>query len=227
MEKFAVIVAGGTGTRMNSFVPKQFLKLAGKPVLMHPVNSFFSYDPAICIIVVLPAELISGWESLCTQYGFTIPHTVVEGGEKRFFSVKNALEKIPSAGLTAIHDGARPLAGQDLIGRAFDYASVHGNAIPVTRVTDTVRILSGSSNNPMDRSKLRLIQTPQVFDTALIKNAYTRAYNNTFTDDASVLEAMGMKINLIEGEPFNIKITYPEDLFIAEALIGHQDKQTG
>jgi 2-C-methyl-D-erythritol 4-phosphate cytidylyltransferase len=209
---------------MNSVVPKQFLQLAGKPVLMHSVNAFFSYDPAVNIIIVLPAGLLSDWESHCIQYGFIVPHTLVEGGEKRFNSVKKALGIIPSTGFVAIHDGARPLACPGLIRRAFDFAEIHGNAIPVAPVTDSVRILTDSSNNPLDRSKLRLIQTPQVFNTALIKNAYGQDYDDAFTDDASVLEASGETIHLFEGDPYNIKITYPEDLLIAEALFQHPGK---
>jgi len=219
LEKFAVIVAGGMGSRMNSVIPKQFMELEGKAVLMYAVNAFYCYDNAVRITVVLPADLIIGWKSLCTRYDFSIPHIVVGGGEKRYFSVKNALDTIPPEGLTAIHDGVRPLAGQALIGRAFDSASVHGNAVPATRVNDSVRMLAGSSSHPLDRSMLRLIQTPQVFDTVMIKKAYSMGYNDSFTDDASVLEAGGVKINLIEGDPFNVKITYPEDLFIAETLI--------
>lgn len=221
MKKFAVIVAGGLGTRMNSIVPKQFMELAGQPVLMHPVKSFFSYDSSLSILVVLPADLISGWQSLCATYDFMIPHNVIEGGPKRYFSVKNALNTIPPEGLVAIHDGARPLAGYALISRAFDSAAVEGNAIPAIPVPDSVRMINGSSNRPLDRNTLRRIQTPQVFDTAMIKKAYAAGFNDSFTDDASVLEASGVKINLIEGDPFNIKITYPEDLPVAETLIRH------
>jgi 2-C-methyl-D-erythritol 4-phosphate cytidylyltransferase len=213
------------GTRMNSVVPKQFLELAGQVVLMHPVNSFYSYDNSISIIVVLPADLISEWHSLCARYDFTIPHNVVEGGPKRYFSVKNALDTIPAEGLVAIHDGARPLAGQTLISRAFDSAAVEGNAIPAIPVPDSVRMITGSSNRPLDRNTLRRIQTPQVFDTAMIKKAYSTGFHDSFTDDASVLESNRVKINLIEGDPFNIKITYPEDLAIAEALIRHRCSQ--
>jgi len=222
LDKFAIIVAGGAGTRMNSAVPKQFIPLAGKPVLMHSISAFYEYDASICIIITLPGLLFSSWEALCDLHSFRIPHKVAEGGKMRFDSVKNALKLITADGIVAIHDGVRPLVSRELISRAFSHAVSHGNAIPAVPVTDSVRKVSGNLNKPLDRSNLKLIQTPQVFHASQILNAYQQDYSDSFTDDASVLEAAGGTINLIRGEPYNLKITCPEDLFIAEALLGHR-----
>ncbi|MCX6288030.1 MAG: 2-C-methyl-D-erythritol 4-phosphate cytidylyltransferase [Bacteroidetes bacterium] len=222
MDKFAIIVAGGTGTRMSSAIPKQFLPLAGKPVLMHSIQAFHEYDAKVKIIVALPTGLISEWKTLCSRYSFTIPHTLAQSGKVRFDSVKNALSFVKLDGIVAIHDGVRPMISKGLISRAYDHAIAHDNAIPVTPVTDSVRMTNGNMNHPVDRSHLRLIQTPQVFLTSLILKAYQQGYQDSFTDDASVLEAAGETINLIRGDPYNIKITYPEDLVIAEALIKYK-----
>ncbi len=212
-------MAGGTGTRMGSAVPKQFLLIADKPVLMHSIIAFNEYDAGIKIIVALPSSLFSQWEALCRQYSFSLPHTLAKGGEKRFDSVKNALHFVTADGLVAIHDGARPLVSRDLISRAFDHARLHQNAIPATPVTDSVRQIAGRVNKPIERENLRLVQTPQVFHSDLILKAYQQAYRESFTDDASVLEAAGGAVSLIGGDPYNIKITYPRDLLIAEALL--------
>ena len=222
MDKFAIIVAGGSGTRMNSAVPKQFLPMEGKPVLMHSILAFHIYDASTQIIVALPAGLFSSWESICNEHSFRIPHKLAEGGKTRFDSVKNALNFITADGLVAIHDGVRPLVSRDLISRAFDHTRVHGNAIPVVPVTDSVRNTNGSFNSPLDRNNLRLIQTPQVFDASLILEAYQQDYSDSFTDDASVLEAAGETLNLIRGDQYNLKITFPEDLLIAEALLKYR-----
>jgi len=222
LDKFAIIVAGGAGTRMNSAVPKQFIPLAGKPVLMHSISAFYEYDASICIIITLPGLLFSSWEALCDLHSFRIPHKVAEGGKMRFDSVKNALKLITADGIVAIHDGVRPLVSKDLISRAFDHAIAYGNAIPVVPVTDSVRKTNNSFNSPIDRSNLKLIQTPQVFHASLIRKAYQQDYSDSFTDDASVLEAAGIAISLISGEPYNLKITFPEDLLIAEALLKYR-----
>ena len=218
-------MAGGTGTRMNSAVPKQFLPLAGKPVLLHSIMAFHEYDASVQIIITLPAVLYASWETLCSQYSFRLPHKLAVGGKMRFDSVKNALSFIPADGIVAIHDGVRPLISRDLIARAFDHAVAHGNAIPIVPVTDSVRSTNGSLNNPLDRSKLRIIQTPQVFHASPLLKAYQQDYKDSFTDDASVLEAAGETIHLLQGDPYNIKITYPEDLAIAEALMKYRKGQ--
>ena len=219
MDKFAIIVAGGTGNRMNSTIPKQFLLLCGKPVLMHSILAFNAFDPTLRIIVALHPGLFSLWETLCRQHDLIIPHILSPGGEKRFDTVKNALSYVTADGIVAVHDGVRPLLSHGLIQRAFDHAFTHGNAIPVSTVTDSVRSLNGISNCPLDRNTLRLIQTPQVFMAGPLLKSYEQAYRESFTDDASVLEADGHTISLIEGDVYNVKITYPEDLVIAESLM--------
>ena len=221
-QNHVIIVAGGSGKRMDADIPKQFLLLNGKPVLMHTCETFYSFDPALSLIIVLPAEHISTWEALCKTHSFTIPHRIVEGGPERFYSVRNALRTIhPDEYLVAIHDGVRPLVSHETIQTAFDAAFKYGNAIPVIPVIESVREQSLTGNHIVDRSKLQLIQTPQVFKSALICKAYEQDYASTYTDDASVLEKMGEKIVLTQGNPENIKITRPIDLIIAEALMNH------
>lgn len=207
---------------MNSSVPKQFLPLCGKPVLMHSVKAFHSYHPQLKIIIAMHPDLFHHWKTLCMKHSFNIPHTLSQGGEKRFDSVHNALSFLTSDSVVAVHDGVRPLVSVGLISRAFDHAVTNGNAIPVTPVTDSVRKSEGKTNSPVDRSSLRLIQTPQVFMASHLLKAYEQQYRESFTDDASVLEAAGYPINLIRGDQYNIKITYPEDLAIAEALMKYQ-----
>ncbi|MDP4266816.1 MAG: 2-C-methyl-D-erythritol 4-phosphate cytidylyltransferase [Bacteroidota bacterium] len=221
MEKHAIIVAGGIGKRMNSDIPKQFIILAGKPVLMHTISAFFICDPEIKITLVLPSEHICFWKKLCKEYNFSIKHKIVPGGEERFFSVKNGLDSVSNECLIAIHDGVRALISTELINRIFDYSGKYGNAIPVIPVNESVReILPGNLSKHIDRSLLKIVQTPQCFHSSVIKKAYEQEFNiDQFTDDASVVEATGIKINLIEGEKTNIKITTPDDLLIAEALL--------
>jgi 2-C-methyl-D-erythritol 4-phosphate cytidylyltransferase len=207
---------------MDADVPKQFLLLNGKPVLMHTCETFYSFDPSLSLIIVLPAEHIATWETLCKTHSFTIPHRIVEGGPERFYSVRNALRTIyPDESLVAIHDGVRPLVSHETIQTAFDAAFKFGNAIPVIPVIESVREQTSTENHIIDRSKLQLIQTPQVFKSSLICKAYEQDYSSTYTDDASVLEKMGEKIVLTKGNPENIKITRPIDHIIAEALINH------
>jgi len=219
-QNHVILVAGGSGKRMDIDIPKQFLLLNGKPVLMHTSETFYSFDPSLSLIIVLPTEHIATWETLCKTHSFTIPHRIVEGGSERFYSVRNALRTIhPDESLVAIHDGVRPLVSHETIQTAFDAALMYGNAIPVIPVIESVREQSLTGNHIIDRSKLKLIQTPQVFKSALICKAYEQDYSSTYTDDASVLEKMGEKIVLTKGNPENIKITRPIDLIIAEALM--------
>ena len=221
-QNHVIIVAGGSGRRMVAEIPKQFLLLNGKPVLMHTCETFYSFDPSLSLIIVLPAEHIATWETLCNTHSFTIPHRIVEGGPERFYSVRNALRTIhPDESLVAIHDGVRPLVSHETIQTAFDAALNYGNAIPVIPVIESVREQTSTENHIIDRSKLQLIQTPQVFKSSLICKAYEQDYSSTYTDDASVLEKMGEKIVLTKGNPENIKITRSIDLIIAEALINH------
>jgi len=219
MELYVVIVAGGSGKRMGAEIPKQFLELAGRPVLMHTIERFKVYNDAIEIITVLPENQLRYWIDLQKKHSFTIPHTLVKGGSNRFFSVRNGLKFVNASGLVAIHDGVRPFVSIDTIERCFETAEKLGNAVPAISPTESLRIVTEEGSLPVNRFNVKQIQTPQVFNAALIKNAYQQDYNPDFTDDATVLEKRGVKINLIEGNRENIKITNPEDLLISAALL--------
>jgi len=219
MKLYALIVAGGSGERMKAEIPKQFIEIAGKPILMHTIERFIDFDGSIEIITVLPENQLRFWSDLQKKYSFTIPHTLVKGGKTRFESVRNGLGFTDEPGLVAIHDGVRPFVSIDTIRRCFETAGKLGNAIPVISPSDSLRIETENGSMPVDRTKIKLIQTPQVFRTDLIMYAYRQDYLPEFTDDAIVLERTGAKINLVEGNRENIKITTPEDLFIARALI--------
>jgi 2-C-methyl-D-erythritol 4-phosphate cytidylyltransferase len=211
-------MAGGTGTRMGTDIPKQFLELAGKPLLMHTIERFHAFDEAIKIITVLPDNQFVFWEELQKKYSFSISHALVAGGPTRFLSVKNGLKEVDEKGMVAIHDGVRPLVTTGTIKRCFADAEKFGNAIPVISPSDSMRMITEQGNIPVSRQYLRIIQTPQVFDAKLIKKAYLQDYSPDFTDDATLLEKTGENIHLVEGNRENIKITNPEDLIIAEAL---------
>jgi 2-C-methyl-D-erythritol 4-phosphate cytidylyltransferase len=223
MKRYALIVAGGSGSRMNSSIAKQFIELNGKPILMRTIDNFFRFDPSLTIILVLPKEQLYFWQILCEKHHFSIKHQVVAGGETRFQSVKNGLALITEEGIVAIHDGVRPLVSHATILRCFDVAAKWGNAIPCLPVYETVRHISNGDSALIDRNALRFIQTPQVFSSALIKSAFEQPYEESFTDDASVLEKTGEKIQLVEGNRENIKITEPLDLIIAEAFMRQQE----
>lgn len=214
-----IIVAGGTGSRMNPDIPKQFLPLDGLPVLMHTINAFLKFDPSARIIIALPREFYSFWNTLCLKYNFQVRHEFTEGGETRTQSVKNALALIPASGYTAIHDAVRPLVSEGTIRRAFKDAKIFGNAVPVIPVNESVRRTKGKSSTAIPRDTLYIVQTPQVFRTGLIKKAYSSVGRDDYTDDATVLETTGENIHLSEGNRENIKITYPNDLLIAEVLL--------
>jgi len=219
INKYALIVAGGSGSRMNADVPKQFLLLNERPVLMYTIERFYDYNNSIGILLVLPENQFSLWATLCTEHNFNIQHQVVAGGSVRFESVKNGLSKIQGDGIVAIHDGVRPLVNIETIGRCFEVAAEKGNAIPVMPVIESLRIIDGENSKAVDRSSFVTIQTPQVFNFSEIKEAYNQPFNETFTDDASVLEATGTAINLVPGNIENIKITHPADLLFAGLLI--------
>jgi len=223
MTNYALIVAGGSGSRMNADVPKQFLLLNDKPVLMHTIERFHEYDNAMEIIVVLPEAQFPLWENLCHEYKFSIRHQLVAGGSVRFESVKNGLSRIQDDGVVAIHDGVRPLVSLETIGRCFEIARLKGNAIPVMPVIESLRMIDGENSKAVDRSSFVTIQTPQVFSISDIKSAYNQSFNEVFTDDASVLEAAGLAINLVEGNIENIKITHPADLILAGMLIKNRN----
>ena len=222
-QKVAIIVAGGKGERMNSTIPKQFLTLAGKPVLMHTLQQFHRYSDEIKLILVLPADLFEIWTILCMTYHFTLPHEVVAGGMTRFYSVKNALDTITERALIAIHDGVRPLVDVETIKRCFEEAEKSGAAVPVVDLVDSIRQVNPSGSNAVDRKNFRLVQTPQVFSSKVIQKSYQQAYSEQFTDDASVAEAAGYTINLVEGNRKNIKITTAIDLKLAQIMLTGTD----
>ncbi len=213
-----IIVAGGSGKRMESDVPKQFLLLDSKPILFYSLEAFYSFDPNIHIVLALPESSIGFWQSLCKEYDFRIKHEIVKGGKTRFDSVKNGLTKVKE-GLVAIHDGARPLISKENILTLFKDAEAQGNAIPTIPINESVRIFVDDENEIMDRSALCIIQTPQIFSSEDLKKAYQQKYKEEFTDDASVIETLGIKIHLSKGDPKNIKITQAVDLKIAKALL--------
>ena len=219
MDLYVGLVAGGSGKRRGAEIPKQFLELAGRPVLMHAIERFKSYNQEIEIITVLPENQLRFWIELQKKHSFSILHTLVKGGSNRFYSVRNGLKFVNSPGLVAIHDGVRPFVSLDTIRRCFDTAEKLGNAIPAISPTESLRIMTGKGSLPINRLTVKQIQTPQVFNAALIKKAYLQEYDQEFTDDATVLEKTGEKINLIEGNRENIKITNPEDLLISTALL--------
>ncbi len=219
MDLNVIIVAGGKGKRMQSETPKQFLNISNKPILLHTIERFYNFSNDINIVVVLPAPFIEFWKSLCRKYNCTIKHKVVEGGDARFFSVKNGLAHISKNSLVAVHDGVRPLVSDDTIYNVIEAARKKGNAIPVVKINESVRKLDSENTFPVDRKNYRMIQTPQCFHTDLLKKAYEQNFNESFTDDATVVEALGEKINLVDGNFENIKITRPVDLKFAKAYL--------
>lgn len=214
----ALIVAGGKGTRIKSTLPKQFIELGGKPVLLHTLEAFIRYSPNIPIVLVLPEDDFNIWENIRGQFKFEFPIQLQKGGESRFQSVRNGLQKV-EAGLVAIHDGVRPLVSEDIIGASFRLAAIHKCAIAAVRLKESIRMTDQDNTKAVDRSRFRLIQTPQTFDVDLIKKAYEIKEDPSLTDDASVAERAGNIISLFEGSYENIKITTPEDLVVAEALM--------
>ncbi len=218
-ERYAIIVAGGRGLRMGGELPKQFLPLSGKPVLMRTLELF--EGEVSRIILVLPEDHIPFWQELCKQYHFTLSHTVVLGGETRFHSVRSGLSHLPQEGLVSVHDGVRPLASRALIRRSFEEAERSGAALPACPVTDSLRLRQDEGKSEaVDRSRYVAVQTPQTFDLGRLQRAYEQAYSPLFTDDASVYEAASLgSITLIDGEETNIKLTTPRDLLLAELLL--------
>ena len=205
---------------MKSDMPKQFITLGDLPILMHTVLAFRKYDAEMKIVLVLPKDHLSYWDQLCSEYDFREEMEVVPGGDTRSQSVQRGLELVDDDALVAIHDGVRPLVARSVIERCFDSAHKNGNAVPCVPLKDSIRVLDNDSNTAKDRAHFRLIQTPQIFLGSLIKSAYTRNPDSEFTDDASVVEANGTDIQLVEGDVRNIKITSREDLLYAEAVIG-------
>ncbi len=222
MKKYALIVAGGNGSRMESAIPKQFLMLLGRPILFHTLSVFHRFDPEMEIILALPKDQIYYWKKLVAEIPDTIPHQIVEGGSTRFESVKNALRLIDREGIVFIHDGVRPLVSLATLTRCLALAIKKGTAIPVLPVNESIRQLNEEASIAVDRSRYVSVQTPQVFRTAIIIKAYNQEYLPEFTDDASVVEKLGFPISLTEGNLENIKITHPSDLLLASALMESQ-----
>lgn len=225
MKKYAIIVAGGTGQRMKSAVPKQFLLLQGKPILYHTLLQFKKAFADIELILVLPQNQFSTWHLLCQEHPEILqqcPHHLVEGGATRFHSSQQGIQAIQGnqQALVAIHDGVRPLVSVTCIQQAYQHAEEHGNAVLAVSSKDSIRQWDNNENIylPLDRTQIKLIQTPQIFEFSLLKRAFQQEYQDSFTDDASVVELLGIDIHLVEGNYSNIKITTPEDLLIAEAL---------
>ena len=226
MDRFVIIVAGGSGLRMGTEIPKQFLPIAGKPILLRTIDAFRNAVDGIKIIVCLPATHFDYWNKCCKEYGFNADGiTIVEGGKTRFHSVLNGLNTIQADGdaLVGVHDGVRPFVSAEMINRLYDAAAKHKAVVPVVDSVDSVRILSqNGENSQIDRRMVKLVQTPQVFDLQLLKCSYGAGFIETFTDDASVVEYGGHKITLVEGCRENIKITTPMDLAIAEYMLGNR-----
>ena len=219
---YIIIVAGGKGLRMGADIPKQFLPVGGKPVLMRTIERFHEYDNSLNIIVVLPHEQQEYWRNLCAEYAFSIPHKIADGGATRFESSRNGLAMIPAEahGVVGIHDGVRPFVAAEVIRNCFEAARKELAAIPVMPVTDTLRLISGDkpAHNVL-RSDYRIVQTPQTFDIDLARKAFQQPDCEAFTDDASVVEKLGNKVTMVDGNRENIKITTPFDLTIAGALL--------
>ena len=221
MKEFVIIVAGGKGLRMGSDIPKQFLPIGGKPVLMRTLERFREYSANLQIILVLPKAQQDYWQGLCKEYEFGVKYQLADGGETRFHSVQNGLALIPNdaEGVVGVHDGVRPFPSIDVIRRCYETAQSQKAVVPVIPVVETVRHLENEKSVTVPRDEYCLVQTPQTFDIQLLKAANRQPYNDGFTDDASVVESYGHPIFLVEGNRENIKITTPFDLKIAETLI--------
>jgi 2-C-methyl-D-erythritol 4-phosphate cytidylyltransferase len=220
MKKYAIIVAGGKGLRMGGELPKQFIPVEGRPVLMRTLDAFHAFDSTIEIILVLPRDHQPYWQELCREYQFAVPHRIADGGATRFHSVQNGLALVdePEA-LVAVHDGVRPFVSPEVIEACYREAEAHGAVVPVIPVVETVRHLLPEGSVTVPRDAYRLVQTPQTFRASLLRRAYEQPFCEAFTDDASVVEDLGHAVHLVEGNRENIKLTTPYDLIVAKALV--------
>ena len=221
---YIIIVAGGKGLRMGGDIPKQFLPIGGKPVLMRTLERFREYSADLQIILVLPEAQQDYWKQLCYEYAFNVDYMLTNGGETRFHSVQHGLALIPddAEGVVGVHDGVRPFPSVEVIKSCYETARKKKAVIPVIPIVETVRHLKGETSFTVPRNEYRLVQTPQCFDIQLLKAANRQPYNDGFTDDASVVEAFGQSITLVEGNRENIKITTPYDIVVAEAILNSQ-----
>jgi 2-C-methyl-D-erythritol 4-phosphate cytidylyltransferase len=221
MNRYAVIVAAGSGMRMGAPIPKQFLEVGGRPILMHTLNRFVAFDASIRLVVVLHPDYIEFWRSLCEKHDYSVPHSIVSGGSERFFSVQNAIQSLldTEEAIVGIHDAVRPMVSVATLERCYATAQETGSAVPCISVNDSMRIVDADGNRSINRSSLRIIQTPQCFRLNLLRRSFTQEYNTAFTDDASVVEALGESIELVEGNRENIKVTTPEDMHWLNLLL--------
>lgn len=213
-----IITAGGIGKRMGGSIPKQFLLLNDKPILMHTIERIHAFDPSAQFIVTLPADYLTDWDELCEKYSFQIKHEVVSGGEERFDSIKNALAKATGDWI-GVHDGVRPFVTNVVLNQLVNEVKKHRAVIPVIPVKESLRIVEGEINAAVPRNHYQIVQTPQLFEAKLLKKAYEQNYTHAFTDDASVVEAIGARIHLIPGNEENMKITNPVDLSVASIIL--------
>jgi 2-C-methyl-D-erythritol 4-phosphate cytidylyltransferase len=220
MKKYIIIVAGGRGVRMDSELPKQFIILSGKPIILHTVLLFQRFDPRIETIIAIHPDYQDYWKRLLDEYKFNFKHILVTGGSERFHSVKNALDHVLDEGIIAVHDSVRPLVSPGTVQRSFAMAEEKGTAVPCLAIPETVRSIDPDGSKAIARDSLRIIQTPQVFHSQILKESYQTDYLEEFTDDASVVEKAGHTIHLVEGNIENIKITTKEDLKLAEFYLG-------
>jgi 2-C-methyl-D-erythritol 4-phosphate cytidylyltransferase len=218
MRNTVIITAGGIGKRMGSEIPKQFLEVNGKPVLMHTITAFYEYDKQFEILLTLPAQWEDYWLDLCKKHAFFIEHRVVVGGEERFHSVKNAINHATGE-LIAIHDGVRPMVSQETIQRVFESAQIHHAAVPVIAMNQSIRKVTQEGNKSLNRNDYFIVQTPQVFTRKILIESYAQTYDTHFTDDASVVESRGYSIHLVDGNEENVKITTTKDLKLVEHFL--------
>ncbi len=219
MKQSIVISAGGSGKRMQAGMPKQFIELKAKPILQWTIEKFRSYNPDIFMVVVLPMDQIKHWKDICEQKGYTIDYEIAVGGKERFHSIKNGIKFCDPKSVIGIHDGVRPFVSIDTIKRSFESAAKTGSGIPCLSINESVRWSDGNSSKHVDRSQFKLVQTPQCFQGEILFEAYRQDYIETYTDDASVVENMGVQVSLVEGNSENIKLTRPEDLRIADLYL--------
>jgi 2-C-methyl-D-erythritol 4-phosphate cytidylyltransferase len=219
--RYAVVVAAGSGKRMGAPLPKQFLPIADKPLVMHTLERLHAFDSEMNLLLVLHPDYMTYWNECVLQHGFEMTHSVVAGGEERFHSVKCALNAIVDMNaVVGVHDGVRPFVSFETLARCYEQAETTGTAVPVIAVNDSLREVIGVTNRAVERSQFRIVQTPQCFRMDILRSAFHQPYSPAFTDDASVVEAAGYSINLVEGNRDNVKITTPEDLLRAEWLLG-------